>query len=147
MSPFSLEDYGALVVGSFLRTHTHDEFEESYLSQIARIYDSGRRFTMVLDATKMPALSSQQTKRQALWMRERVTQIETQCLGLAFVFSSPVSRFVLSSLFLFQRLPCPYSVNGTRAAAVDWCAGRLRAAGMDPLDAVARAKAAAARAT
>jgi hypothetical protein len=31
ISPFSLEDYGALVVGSFLRTHTHDEFEESYL--------------------------------------------------------------------------------------------------------------------
>ena len=147
MSPFSLEDYGALVVGSFLRTHTHDEFEESYLGRLARIYDSGRRFALVLDATKMPNLPSQQTKRQALWMRERVTQIHRQCLGLAFVFSSPISRFVLSSLFLFQRLPCPYSVNATRAAAIDWCAGRLRAAGMDPLDAIMRAKAAAVRAT
>jgi hypothetical protein len=141
-----LEDYGPLLVGSFLRTHTHDEFEECYLGQLAHIYDSGRRFTLILDATKMPALTSQQTKRQALWMRERVTQIQRQCLGLAFVFSSPVSRFVLTSLFLFQRLPCPYSANATRDAAIDWCAGRRRAAGMDPLDAVMRAKAAAARA-
>ncbi len=147
MSPFFLEDYGALVIGSFLRTHTPDEFEKDYLGRLARIYDSGRRFTITLDATKMPALSRQQTKRQALWMRERATQIHRQCLGIAFVFSSPVSRFALSSLFLFQRLPCPYSVTGTRAAAIDWCAGRLRAAGMDPLDAVMRARAATARAT
>lgn len=147
MSAFSLEDYGPLLVGSFLRTHTHDEFEEGYLGQMARIYDSGRRFSLVLDATKMPALTRPQTKRQALWMRERATQIHRQCLGLAFVFSSPVSRFVLTSLFLFQRLPCPYAVTGTRAAALDWCAGRLRAAGMDPLDAVMRAKAGAVRAT
>jgi hypothetical protein len=147
MSPFSLEDYGPLLVGSFLRKHTHDEFEEHYLGRMARLYDSGRRFTLVLDATRMPALTSQQTNRQALWMRERATQIHRQCLGLAFVFSSPVSRFVLTSLFLFQRLPCPYSVNGTRVAAIDWCAGRLRAAGMEPLDAVMRAKAAAVRAT
>lgn len=66
-------------------------------------------------------------QRQTDWIKQHQAELARFSRGIAFVFQSPVMRFVLSSLLLVQSLPMPYCVCATPEEALAWLRPRLPA--------------------
>lgn len=124
------EDFGPLAVGSFTHLPSDAEFE-IYLADLEAVYLRRQRFALVLDCINAPDLSAPQRRRHAQWMKERDALIRSYLIGIAFVFSSPATRFVLSSVFLVKPLPAPYAVCASRQEALTWAGEQLRRSGVD----------------
>lgn len=52
-------------------------------------------------------------ERMQKWMAETRTFTRDYCVAIAMVNSSTGFRFLLSAIFVIQRMPCPYEVCGT----------------------------------
>jgi hypothetical protein len=59
-------------------------------------------------------------------MRAHRDEMRAAGVGLAFVSSSAIFRFMLSSVFLIQRPPMPYVVVATLDEALAWAQLQLR---------------------
>lgn len=68
--------------------------------------------------------------RQAEFVRMHKDALAKHCVGMAFVFGSPIFRFAISSFLLLQPLPMPYEVSADVMRAVMWAEQRLLAAGL-----------------
>ena len=137
---FRYQDIGHLVLGTFTSPLTDAAFE-AFLGDLDVIYQRRKRFVFVLDASRMPDVSVPQRRRQAQWMKENEALFRRYLIGVAFVFSSPALRFVLSSIFLMRPLPVPYTVCSTQEEALAWAGQALRKAGIEPAPMLVQARA------
>lgn len=70
--------------------------------------------------------------RQAEFVKAHREALARYCVGISFVFHSPIFRFAISSFLLIQPLPMPYEVCKSREAALAWSTRRLLAVGAAP---------------
>jgi len=134
------EDYGQLVIGTYTPPLTEAAYER-YLQEFGALYQRRQRFLIIFDATRTPDIPAPLRRRQAEWNKENDALLRRYLIGVAFVFSSPASRFVLSSMFLLKPLPVPYTVCATREEALIWAGSALRRAGIEPALMLVRARA------
>ena len=99
---------------------------DEYLRGLTALLQEDAHGVVIVDMTRARPSSPGQRKRIGEWMRTYREKLAKQGLGAAFVISSAVFRFVLSSLFLIQRLPMPYTVVATLPDAIGWAQKQLR---------------------
>ena len=61
-----------------------------------------------------------QARRMGQWMKENHTHYEGRLKAMAFVSTSALLRFGLSTVFLIQPLTVPYAVVSTEAEAAEF---------------------------
>ncbi len=103
-----------------------DENLDEYLHELTKLLQQDERGVVIVDMTRARPSSPEQRKRIGEWMRAHRAQLAERGVGAAFVISSAVFRFVLSSIFLVQRPPMPYTVVATLADALAWAQAQLR---------------------
>ena len=130
MHSMVFEDYGPFAVISMMRTPTADEWEE-YLGTLDARLAAQTRFVVIFDTTRHPGLPQALRARQGAWLKQNEQAIARHCMGTAFAFSSPLSRFVLSSIFLVRPLAAPYDVCASRREALTWAGEALRKVGVE----------------
>ena len=131
MSSFAVEERGALLLMTVSREPTTAEFEQTLRVFEARLARR-ERCVFIFDAVRVSNLPAELRQRQGEWLREHDAAIRAWVLGVAFVFSSAIPRFVLSSIFLVKPLPIPYTVCATQAEAIAWADQTMRLAGLSP---------------
>jgi hypothetical protein len=99
---------------------------DEYLRGLTALLQEDARGVVIVDMTRAQPSAPEQCKRIGEWMREYRAQLAERGLGVAFVISSGVFRFVLSSIFLIQRPPMPYTVEASLEDAVAWAQQQLR---------------------
>ena len=110
-----------------------DEDFEAYLDHVDAYPTGDVRYVMIVNASRAYGITTQQRKMQAAWMKRRHREIAANCLGIAFVMTSPIVRGMLTAILWLQPLPCPHYTCSTRAQAQSWCEGKLAEdAGREP---------------
>src|SRR5688572_15873839 len=103
---YELEVYGPLIISTAIRNANDEEFQQ-YLGILLATYRREPRFAVVIDPSAVPNLPPQQRSMLSAWHSANDALLRRSCLGMAYQFTSPVSRFVLSSLLLQSELPYP----------------------------------------
>jgi hypothetical protein len=138
---YEIAVYGPLFIVTWQRTATDAEYQ-AYLEHLLTTCRRAAHFAIVLDAVLAPNLPPSQRAMLNAWHGVHDKLLRHNCLGTAYVFASPVSRFVLSSLLLQGEPPHPYAVCTSRPEALARAAAWLRSGGIDPEPLLARANAA-----
>jgi hypothetical protein len=104
------------------------EFEKFFAHGHATL---GRRerYVSIFDLSRTALPTSEQRRKQALWMKEHEAFLRDYLLGTAFIISSPFLRLTLSLLFHLTPSPAPYVVVPTEAEGVKWAVARLQQEG------------------
>ncbi len=102
---------------------------EAMLAGLARRIARGR-CAVVFDTSQMihPALAQAQenVRLEGQWLRARQSLLRTNLLGVAFIITSPVVRFALSSVLLIAPLPAQHMVTGELLEGRNYCLQLLR---------------------
>lgn len=116
---------------TFTQTGVMDDAEfERYLGRVAEHLKRNVPLAYVYHFAHTQRPPAGRVTRQAEFVREHRDELAKHCLGIAFVFGSPIFRFAISSFLLMQPLPMPYEVCSDVMRATAWAELRLRAAGV-----------------
>ncbi len=99
---------------------------DEYLGELTALLHQDERGVVIVDMTRARPSSPEQRKRIGEWMRTHRAELAARGVGAAFVIASAMFRFVLSSIFLIQRPPMPYTVVATLDEAIGWARLQLR---------------------
>jgi hypothetical protein len=102
----------------------------AYLDAMAGVLDAKRPYAFVIDATLAGPAPEWQRRMMADFIRENRPAIQRYVVGYAFVSASPVFRFELSSIFVAQPLPVPYTVKSDLREGFAWIEVQLEKAGL-----------------
>jgi hypothetical protein len=98
---------------------------DEYLRGLTALLQDDVRGVVIVDMSRAEPSSPEQRKRIGEWMRTHRARLEKHGMGAAFVITSAVFRFVLSSIFLIQRPPMPYTVESRLEDAIAWAQKQL----------------------
>jgi len=111
---------------------TDAQFSE-YLERLDGNLQRRERCVVVVDALNATNTPASQRKMQADWMANNEALLGKYTLATVMVIGSPVMRGILTAILWLQPIPCPWSVVGTRAAALRKADEYLREAGLPPV--------------
>jgi len=97
------------------------------LARLSELLRTLPRVAFVFEDVGGARLTMEQRRRQARWLKDEGELLRSRCRGVAFVFPSPVARFVLSSILLLTGTPMPYVVVAGYQRAREWAREQLRA--------------------
>jgi hypothetical protein len=100
---------------------------KSFVRGMDAVYDRGERCVFLAVIGSSDRGLSGELEPVGRWMRENRDRLERLTAATVFYApESPLFRFVLSALFLFQRLPYPYEVTSDLSSGLDWLEQRCR---------------------
>jgi hypothetical protein len=105
-------------------TSADDAEYAAYLEQMTLVTQAHNPHVVVID-TGTSTMSPPQRKLQAMWLKQHEKLIAAHCRGVAFISTSAVQRFILSSVFLFTSMPTAYVVFKSAGEADAWARQRL----------------------
>ncbi len=103
-----------------------DEQLAQFLAGVEQILKRPAPRGLVFDVSRGNTPPAHHRRAMAHWLKAHAVEMRTNTAGLAFIFTSAAFRFVLSTVFLIQPLPCPHTVCATEEAALEWVTERLR---------------------
>lgn len=98
-----------------------------------RMFQKGERYALVsCNRRGAPSMLAKERRLIAEWANQpRVREMSSKlCVGSATIVESPVQRAALTAILWFWTPASPHHAAGNAIEAVDFCAGRLEAAGM-----------------
>ena len=101
-----------------------------FLAGLEELYARKQPFVILNDLSQGGKRDNEQLSRIGAWMKAHRDEIARYNKGTCFVSQSTLFRFVMSSLFLVQPLPNPYSVCASLDEAYLWIKKRLDDEGM-----------------
>jgi len=104
------------VVCKFDGEQTLDELE-AYIRQMDGVHALRKPYAGIT-WMKSYARTAAHRQRVGQWMKDCEEATRLYCLGAGIISPSATFRFVLSSVFLFRPMPCPYHVCGRFEDAV-----------------------------
>jgi hypothetical protein len=110
------------------RGSSDDAMFNGFLERLAELLAHGAPFAIVWDARAAGRSDPAHVAAQGRWLRENRDIVRARLAGIAFVFTSPIHRFVMSGVFLVQRLPTAYTVLTSLEEAREWADTRVREA-------------------
>ncbi|MEQ8460276.1 MAG: hypothetical protein RLO52_44835 [Sandaracinaceae bacterium] len=123
-SPITVREAGPVTITIFDGEQLEADVD-AYLEGLRELHDRDRPYigaSLMLRYSAAPG----QLRRVGEWMREHKDDVARLCVGSAIIAPRVGFRFVLSSLFMIQRMPMPYTVvSGSREAA-EWIELRAR---------------------
>jgi hypothetical protein len=108
------------------RGSSDDATFAEFLERLGELHRQPAPFSIVWDARAAGRSDPAHVAAQGRWLRENRDVVRARLAGIAFVFSSPIHRFVMSGVFLVQRLPTPYTVWASLDEARAWAEARVR---------------------
>ncbi|MEW5850924.1 MAG: STAS/SEC14 domain-containing protein [Myxococcota bacterium] len=103
-----------------------DEQFAAYVRDLSALVKRPGPSAIVVDATQAPQLSPGQRESMGKAIKDHAEDLQLNVRGVAYVFSSALQRFVLSSIFLVGGFPTAHTVVSTREEALAWCRERIR---------------------
>jgi hypothetical protein len=107
-----------------------DDRFRAYLARYDALMDRGHPVVVLIDARTVAPAPATQRKMQADWLAIRATRVKELLMGMAFVITSPIVRALITAVFWWKPLPCPYVVTATIAEALSWADATCRAKGL-----------------
>jgi hypothetical protein len=124
--PVTIDDSRSPVLVIALHAAWSDAEFDDYLARMTSALERATRpIAVVVEVVGSHQPTTEQRRRQAAWMRAHRDLIRRRCAGIAFVFASPIFRFVLSSILLIEPIAIPYVVSTTRDDALAFAKARL----------------------
>ncbi len=114
----------SIVIHTVEGTFTDREVDD-YLREGTEVFLRSGRHVTILDASKLGLASAYVRSRNAAWFKTHRARLETSCVGLAYVISSPLLRFISMTVKRVIRLPVPWAVCKSREEALAWSEARL----------------------
>ncbi len=87
---------------------------DAYVREATELVLHGGPHVVVMDASRLTHASSYGRMIKKDWLDQYGEALRKSCLGTAVVLSSPVLRFISSTIMLLRPLPVPYFVCETR---------------------------------
>jgi hypothetical protein len=103
---------------------------DNHLRRLSNLLERREPWVTIIDASRAGITPNAHRRKQAEWVSANDASLRSYSLGVAFVFTSPVFRFVLSTIVLIQPLPMPYTICATLGDALRWA--RQRVIGQHP---------------
>ncbi len=120
-SGFTFDESRRPLVTARLWGALSDDQFRAYLAAYDGVMDRGtQRVVLVIDARQVAPAPASQRKMQADWLVVRAPRVRELLIGMAFVISSPIVRALITAVFWWKPLPCPYTVLATMHDALDW---------------------------
>ena len=131
MTEFLAVDAGRFPLVVLTQTGVMDDAEfERFLATISEHLSRRASFAYAYHFAHTQRPPKGRVARQAEFVHANREALAQHCLGIGFVFASPIFRFAISSFLLLQPLPMPYEVCRDLKQAVAWAERRLRSAGV-----------------
>jgi hypothetical protein len=102
----------------------------AYLGELDALFAAGHTIASVVVTAQIVRPDRAMVRQHAEWFKARREILARQWLGISLVITSPVLRFLFSSLLLLSPLPMPYVVEESAERARAWAEEKLRAAGL-----------------
>jgi hypothetical protein len=124
-----IQDHSPILLFCFNGIANDKEFD-AFLDVLSSVLDSKQKHAYIFDATEAGLTPTAHQRRMGDWMKANRDETRRYTVGCAFVFPSPIFRFVLSAIFMVQPMSCPYLVSGDREKAFAWATDQLKRAGL-----------------
>jgi hypothetical protein len=99
---------------------------DDYLREASALIENRGEYVAVLDASSIGSVSAYMRARIIQWQRRNRALVNGKCLGVAYVLTSPLVRFVTMTILLVTGLGVPYVMCATRDEALEWARVRVR---------------------
>lgn len=99
---------------------------DDYLREASALMENHGEYVAIMDASRIGSVSAYMRARITDWQRQHRALVNQKCLGVVYVLSSPLLRFVTMTILLVTGLGVPYVVCATRDEALAWARGRVR---------------------
>jgi hypothetical protein len=106
------------------RGSSDDAAFNAFLERLGKLLQHRAPFAIVWDARTAGRSDPAHVAAQGRWLRDNRDVVRARLAGIAFVFTSPIHRFVMSGVFLVQRLPTAYTVWTNLEDAREWAEAR-----------------------
>ena len=103
---------------------------DAYVREATAILLRREPHVVIMDTTGLDQVSAYGRTFKKGWLEEYGELLRTHCLGTALVLSSPIMRFISSTLMLIRPFPTPYFVCETVHEARVWARQRLEESGI-----------------
>lgn len=103
---------------------TDAEFD-AYVAEATAILSRAEPHVVIMDTTGLTHVSAYGRATKKEWLARHGELLRRHCLGTAMILSSPVLRFISSTIMLIRPFPTPYYVCETLDEAMEWARGRL----------------------
>jgi hypothetical protein len=120
-----------LLVVQFQGTVPLARFEE-YLAQRLTYLQRPEKHVILFDMRHAPMLPTEHRHRQAEWLKQHSSLLDTQVLGHALVITSPLVRLMISTFHKVRPRNGPHIVTPHLNDAARWCLNVLEEAGSHP---------------
>lgn len=127
-SPITVREHGPVTITIFDGEQQEADVD-AYLETLRELHDRERPYLGVSLMLRYSAAPGQ-LRRVGEWMREHKDAVARLCAGSAIIAPSVGFRFVLSSLFMIQRMPMPYTVVSGPREAAEWIEVRAPSVGL-----------------
>lgn len=97
-----------------------DQNFDVYLSELAKNYEPKVPFSLIFELSKAPIPQLKYQLKQAAWMKENKSLIQSYCNGVAYVIPSKLLRGVLKFIFSIQKNPVDFKVFSEYNIAQVW---------------------------
>jgi hypothetical protein len=102
----------------------NDRQIDDYLREATALTQRPEAYVAIMDASRIGSVSAYMRARITEWQRQHRATVNERCLGVVYVLSSPLLRFVTMTILLVTGLGVPYVVCATRDEALAWARGR-----------------------
>lgn len=103
---------------------------DAYVREATAILLRREPHVVIMDTTGLDQVSAYGRTFKKGWIEEYGELLRAHCLGTALVLSSPIMRFISSTLMLIRPFPTPYFVCETVQEALVWARQRLEESGI-----------------
>jgi len=97
-----------------------DQNFDVYLSELTKTYEPKVPFSLIFELSKAPTPQLKYQLKQAAWMKENKSLIQSYCNGVAYVIPSKLLRGVLKFIFSIQKNPVDFKVFSEYNTARVW---------------------------
>ncbi len=106
---------------------------ETQIASLQRGLREKTRICFIYDASLGYSASPKVRKLQAQWLETNMALLRLVTAGAVMVFTSPLTRGVLTAILWVTSIPYPITVVATVPEAEEWCNARLVKAGAQAL--------------
>lgn len=107
-----------------------DDLAGAHIAAVRGLLDRNRRFALIRIPKVNRPPSAAQRRMMVEHLKADAVQLARQCVGAAFVITSPTVRGGLTAILWVAPLPHPHVIVRTVAEAEAWCRERVIDAGL-----------------
>ncbi len=123
------EDYLPLIIEEY-EGPTTDEDAVGHRKVVCDVLERGERYGVLYDLRYGSAMSQDQRRIDAQFIKDNRETLEDLVIGVAFVVPTALLRIAMNFLLFLAPLPMPYVSTRSVSEAMEWLEERFKEAGV-----------------